>query len=134
MVEIGSEGQAAQAHGGLGYPPPADAVLTTTYFVAIGEQTIMIEKEYDNLTKQEIVQCAVAVVEAQAKELRTFCSLRCFKRYLRKHAKTCVDTRWVLRWKWIDGVRAIRARLTVRGFKDVDQSLKTYAGTATRWG
>jgi hypothetical protein len=41
----------------------------------------------------------------------------------------------VLKWKIIEGNRRIRARLTVRGFKDRQRDLyDTFAGTSTRWG
>ena len=35
----------------------------------------------------------------------------------------------------IDGVKTVKARLTVRGFEDLSAStVETYANTATRWG
>ena len=47
-----------------------------------------------------------------------------------------IDARWVLRWKrGPDGKRVIKARLTVRGFKDLQAAeVSTFAGTTTRWG
>ena len=44
----------------------------------------------------------------------------------------CIRDR--LKWKSVNGKRIIKARLTVRGYKDQQASeLQTYAGTATRW-
>ena len=56
---------------------------------------------------------------------------------LKRGAYNIMDSRNVLKWKWIevDGQkkRIIRCRLALRGFKDKDaDSLQTYAGTAGR--
>ena len=41
----------------------------------------------------------------------------------------------MLKWKLVDGKRVIKARLTVRGYKDLQGSeVKTIASTASRWG
>ena len=41
----------------------------------------------------------------------------------------------MLKWKIIEGIRAIKARLVVRGFKDSQANdLLTAASTASRWG
>ena len=54
---------------------------------------------------------------------------------LKKDTKNRVDTRWVHKWKLIDGVKSIKSRLTMRGFKDRGgNSFETFAGTASRWG
>ena len=56
----------------------------------------------------------------------------------RAHGSNIVDSRWVLRWKpdpTAEGGRVVKARLCVRGYKDLQQSsLETYASIATRWG
>ena len=62
----------------------------------------------------------------------------------RKDARNKVDGTWVLKWKKvrkeIDGklswARIVKARLTARGFKDMQtfaEHNKTYSGTATKW-
>ena len=60
--------------------------------------------------------------KSRLKELVTWNDLTCFSRKLRQDAHNIIDTRWVIKLKWVqkDGkwVRIIRARLTVRGFKD----------------
>ena len=73
-------------------------------------------------------------------ELATWHKHKCFERRLRRKARNIIDCRWVLKWKVSEtpsgsaGTRTIRARLTVRGFKDRDAaSLESYAGTSTRW-
>ena len=71
------------------------------------------------------------------KELLTWVKYECFARLPGHSARNIIDTRWVLKWKWIkvkgQRVREICARLTVRGFKDVQgQDLSAFAGTASR--
>ncbi len=89
------------------------------------------------------------------KELLTWANLRCFSRKKRADARNIIDTRWVLKFKWEqptvdanastaalggsrpaearEAVRTIRARLTVRGFKDEDRKdIDRYAGTSSR--
>ena len=71
------------------------------------------------------------------KEFLTWVEYECFARHPRRSARNIIDTRWVLKWKWVkvngQRVREIRARLTVRGFKDVQgQDLSAFAGTASR--
>ena len=44
-----------------------------------------------------------------------------------------LTSKWVLKWKDVQGKRTIKARLTVQGFKD-RQNVDNYAGTTSRWG
>ena len=91
------------------------------------------------------------------KELQTWAELKCFSRKPRDKASHIIDVRWVLKNKWeqptvnaiTDGscttevakrvkgvaqlIKTIRARLTVRGFKDSDKGdVDRYAGTSAR--
>ena len=81
------------------------------------------------------------------KELKTWTSLGCVSRKPRKLSRNIIDTRWVLKWKWdqatqtveqaktekAQATRVIRARLTIRGFKDVDKDhIDRYAGTSSK--
>eukprot|EP00971_Amphidinium_carterae_P302766 6015957-Amphidinium_carterae.1 len=55
-------------------------------------------------------------------ELQRWLHYKCFSRAPRTATKNIVDVRWVLKWK-LQGqppVRKLRARLTVRGFRDHD--------------
>merc|ERR1712012_830905 len=89
----------------------------------------------------------MGVCQAMLKELQTWQKLNCFSRKLRKDARNIIDTRWVIKWKWdqptvsvadsgssqAKSVRIIRARLTIRGFKDRDKdSVDRYAGTSSK--
>ena len=67
------------------------------------------------------------------KELQTWVKLKCFSRKLRKDARNIIDVRWVLKYIWDQetqdihstaqgaATKTIRARLTARGFKDVNK-------------
>ena len=98
----------------------------------------IVSTDSDLLTPAEIKEHRTEVLEAQRLELETWHKYDCFERRRRKQARNVIDCRWVLKWKVIvesNGTRRIiRARLTVRGFKDRDAaSVEGYAGTSTRW-
>ena len=104
----------------------------------------VIKREFDNLSAEEIVKHATEVNQAKLDELRRWFDLKCFRRMKRALATNKVDGTWVLKWKKvrkdINGtptwVRIIKARLTARGFKDMQaytDQVKTYSGTATKW-
>ena len=92
----------------------------------------LIEKSLDALTPQEIREHWPAVQASIAAELGAFTDHIVFARRLLAESKNVCSSRWVLRWKMIAGVRAIKARLTIRGFED-RESVNTFASTATRW-
>ena len=103
-----------------------------------------MKREFDNPTKEEIIKHAKQLNQAKYEELKRWHDLKCFKRMLRSKAKNKVDGTWVLKWKKvrkeIDGkscwTRIIKARLTARGFKDLQafsDNVTTYSGTATKW-
>ena len=71
---------------------------------------------------------------AKFKELSGLNDLSCFKRYPRRLAKNVVDTRWVTTWKNVDGKIIIKCRITMRGFRDKEITIETFAGTASRRG
>ena len=86
------------------------------------------------------------VAAAMKKELKTWIDLGCIQRKLRSNARNVIDCRWVCKWKLDAETQAadstgeakkkwvIRARLCLRGFKDIDSaSIDSYAGTAQRW-
>eukprot|EP00971_Amphidinium_carterae_P215336 4273483-Amphidinium_carterae.2 len=75
------------------------------------------------------------LVEAKLKEWRSLFELGCFRRLPRTSARNLLDGKWVLRWKEDksspDG-RKLKARITLRGFKEWNTDFATFAGTATR--
>lgn len=94
----------------------------------------MIEKNYDQLTAEEVKTNWQLVEEAIRAEVRSFHDLETFERTPRKDMENICSSRWVLRWKLKDEKRTVKARLTIRGFEDLQMDLQTFAGTATRWG
>ena len=87
-----------------------------------------------DLTNEEIKANSFPIGEAKLKEIKGLFELGCFKRVPRASCRNIIDARWVITWKLIDGVVAIKCRLTARGFKDKMQELETYAGTTSRYG
>eukprot|EP00972_Heterocapsa_arctica_P090588 13366778-Heterocapsa_arctica.AAC.1 len=58
-----------------------------------------------------------------------------FERSERRDATNLVDSRWVIKFNMVNGVKMTKARLTVRGFMDrYAGKLNTFTGTASRWG
>ena len=115
-------------------PLEADEVYVIRVF-ASGQQQVVIEREMNVLTLAEAMKHENEVKEAIYDELKRWTDLKGFVRYPRSQAKNIIDSRWVLKWKLVDNKRVIKARLTARGFKDAQaQEVKTFAGTATRWG
>jgi len=107
----------------------------------------VVKRDDDLLTPEETEAHWPEILEAMAKELQTWVKLSCISRKPRNVASNTIDTRWVLKWKWdqptvsvadsgkqqTKAVRVIRARLTIRGFKDKDKSyIDTYAGTSSK--
>ena len=134
-VEIGFEDLMVRAHVGLGHFAALDEVIITKLEASSGEQSSIATKDFDVLTKEEQEAHQSKVCAAKFKEIKDLHDLGCFARMLRRSAKNLVDTRWVHKWKLIEGLRAVKARLTMRGFKDREGSrLETFAGTASRWG
>ena len=107
--------------------------ICLTYLTKDNMQRTVITKEFDSLTKEELIKHHDKVAPAKLGELRDLHNLGCYERMPRRLARNIVDTRWVIRWKLVDGDRIIKVRLTMRGFKDTCINLETFAGTATRW-
>jgi Reverse transcriptase (RNA-dependent DNA polymerase). len=91
----------------------------------------------------DIVKHKNLVDQAKLEELKRWHDLKCFKRMSRASARNKVGGTWVLKWKKvrkeINGVstciKLIKARLTARGFKDVQafsENVTTYSGTASK--
>ena len=130
---------------------PGDELVFATN-QKLGFKKAVIGRETDNLTPEEIRYFAAEVASAILTELKTWRKYDCFSRRLRKGAENVIDVRWVLKWKWIrmekeadygsgcfrrkdNLIRVIRARLTVRGFKDQGkyEGVSNYAGTTSRY-
>ena len=71
-----------------------------------------------------------------AELLRWTTKNQALQRQQRRDAVNLLTSRYVFTWKrGEDGVRYMKCRLTVHGFKDTAAgSLDRYSGTSTRWG
>ena len=132
--------------------PEQMVVYKTT---AGGTRREVTQRDDDLLIPSEVKEHHKEVEAAMLKELHTWAKLNCFSRKKRAVARNIIDTHWVIKWKWdhdavdVDASiggrgsaetngksgakRTIRARLTVRGFKDHDRNdIDRYAGTSSR--
>ena len=134
VAEIGLEGPLARSLEGIKHPL-SEGESVVTYLSGDGGsiQKSVIVKEFDALSPSDLRDHQDKVQETKFKELSDLHGLGCYGRMPRRQANNIVDTKWVIRWKLVDGVRSIKSRITMRGFKDAAQSLETFAGTATRW-
>ncbi len=108
-------------------------VLEATYNATTDSVKSVIVKDQEILTPEEIQQHRTAVVEARLGEISNLSQLGCFKRLPKAQAPNRLDTRWVIKWKWVAGKRIIKVRLAMRGFRDRGETYETFAGTASRW-
>ena len=93
----------------------------------------VIDHSDDLLTPEEMKANAEKCLEAMHRELKTWHDLKCISRKPCSQASCIIDTRWVFKWKYVAGVRTIRARLTLRGFKEgFTEGQVNYAATATK--
>ena len=97
--------------------------MVNVYNTVTHEQRSVIDKVLDNLSKEEMIQHASEVATAKRGELATLFDLGCFRRFPHRLARHVVDTRWVLKWKMKEGKKCIKARITMRGFKDLASTL-----------
>lgn len=94
----------------------------------------VIDRQDNLMTPEEIKQNAEECYKAMLRELQTWSELKCFQRRPRADAPCIIDTRWVFRWKYVDNVRTIRARLTLRGFKETGADEQSnFSATASKW-
>eukprot|EP00971_Amphidinium_carterae_P336866 6473433-Amphidinium_carterae.1 len=91
-----------------------------------------VKKDFDALTDSDFVEHAAALHRSRLDEISKLFKLSCFRRLSRSKCTNLVDSKWVYRWKPGDTGRVIKSRITLRGFKDLDRSVNTWAATAAR--
>lgn len=104
----------------------------------------VIKRDVDNLTPEEQEKFKPLVEEAQLDELRRWNDLKVFRRGKRSESRNPVDGTWVLKWKYVKvkdssgkevEKRIVKARLTARGFKDIQayaENIATFSGTSSK--
>jgi hypothetical protein len=97
-------------------------------------QKFMVEKSFDTLTAADIKEHWKLVEASIRKEVQSFWDLKTFKVSSRASVSNICSSRWIHKWKLIDGQRCVKSRLTIRGYEDMTVSSVNFAGTASRWG
>jgi len=104
----------------------------------------VIKRVFDNLTPEEVKEHWPEVEAAMFDELKRWHSLNTFRRFPKNKSTNPIDGTWVLKWKSIKGtnakgeetnIRIVKARLTARGFKDLqafENDVATFSGTASK--
>jgi hypothetical protein len=127
----------------------ANAVVVFKTSISDEVRREIIQRDDDLLTAAQVKEHWKDVEASMLKELQTWAKLKCFSRKPRSQARNIIDTRWVYKFKWdqptVDitrgggrqteaaATRQIRARLTVRGFKDnAKNDVDRYAGTSSK--
>ena len=148
FAEVVYEGDTWKLLSDLPSTPGTGEEAVLRYYHA--ENTVrraVVKRDDDILTPEEENRHRKEVDAAMLQELQTWAKFKCFSRKAKKAARNIIDCRWVLKWKHeliateatTEAVqqktrRVIRARLTVRGFKDLEKHLvDRYAGTAQRY-
>ncbi|CAK0851968.1 unnamed protein product [Prorocentrum cordatum] len=89
-----------------------------------GKTKMVIEREADELNKEDLIKHRVEVEKAMSKELGNWIELGALKQRSRQGCTNLMDSRWVIRWKkQPDGKLAVKARLCIKGFKTVQLDL-----------
>ena len=93
---------------------------------------VVIERTNNILTRQEALANAGSCRPSMLKELARWHNHKAWERIPRADCTNVLTSKWVLKWKQIEGDKQIKARMVVQGFKDL-QTVKNFAGTTTRW-
>jgi hypothetical protein len=148
FTEVHYAGNSWKVLSGVPREPLPGEVVVMRVYIAKHIKKIVVQRDDDILTKEEIAAHLEEVEAAMLEELKTWAKYNCFTRRERRGARNVIDCRWVLKWKWEHEAvgadssqgdqqkarRVIRARLTVRGFKDIEKNyIDKYAGTSQRY-
>ena len=132
-IELCFHGTAAQCLTNLPDKVPEGCEVVYKCRAGDDEPEVVIERTHNVLTREEALMHVEECREAILKELQRWHHHQAWERVPRNSAKNLLTSKWVLKWKDVEGKRVIKARLTVQGFKD-RQQVDNYAGTTSRWG
>ena len=95
--------------------------------------TAVIQRVNHLISRDEALQHVSECRAAMIKELERWSRHKAWQRRPRAGSQNVLQSRWVLKWKNMQGSRGVKARLVVQGFQD-RQETQTFAGTSSRWG
>ena len=110
-----------------------DEILVYTIQKALQQRTV-IKRDLHNLSPAGIRDNEAAVRDGMYSEIKQWIGFSCMRRMLKSRADNLVDGTWVPKWKVIDGIKKVKGRLTLRGFKDKQTDIENFSATATRHG
>ena len=100
---------------------------------ASGHKEWFIEKDSHILSQADAQQHAPECIRAMRDELQRWRDCGGFGRMPRRLSKNLLDSRWVLKWAWDGQKWIVKARMTVRGYKDLQANVvRTNASIASR--
>ena len=118
-------------------PPAPDEYVYLEFLIKnkakSAAKAIVTKRKDDVLTADEVKQHPEEIKKAIKNEIDLWVKYKIMTRAPRAGAQNIVTSRFVYKWKIINGIRTIRARMVLHGFKDVvKDDTDTYAGTASR--
>ena len=113
--------QVAKEYFGMTLGDDEQAVM---HIYATTAKTTVIKRDTDILTKEEERTHWKELQAAMLEELKIWVKYKCFHMRPKQGARNIMDSRNVLKWKWIvdeqgNKKRIIRRRMALRGFKIV---------------
>ena len=117
----------------LAVDKPQRSVGKSLVMLVDGSGQAVIERTHNILTRAEALEHVNECRESMVKELTRWHKHQAWKRGPLREAQNALTSKWVLKWKQVDGKKTVKARLVAQGFKD-RQSVQNYASTTTRWG
>jgi len=132
------------AHWEMSCPRQLEPDEVLVFQINKNKVSVVIKRDCNNLSPDEIRQNIDEVNIAKLDELKRWHSLNCFRRLPKSKATNVIDGTWVLKYKNVLGTgpdgkptsrKVIKARLTARGFKDLQayqENISTYSGTSTK--
>ena len=110
----------------LMYPNDDEQAVLNIYAATV--KTTVIKRDTDVLTKEEEHTHWKELQAAMLEELKIWVKYKCFHMKLEHGSRNIMDSRNVLKWKFIvdeqgNKKRIIRCRMALRGFKDRDADI-----------
>lgn len=93
----------------------------------------VIQRTHNILTRDEALANAEACRVSMIKEFHRWNKHNAWRRMPLSQSRNLLKSKWVLKWKQIEGSKQIKSRLVAQGFLD-KQDTVTFSGTTSRWG